>query len=47
MNVLPDHARDWHRSHEAHNDDALAFHSRENGERPTSNELNSALGVGC
>ena len=26
MNVLPDDARDRHRSHEAHHHDALAFH---------------------
>jgi hypothetical protein len=27
MNVLPDDARDRHRSHEAHHDNALAFHA--------------------
>src|SRR5205823_5724886 len=26
MNVLPDDAGDWHRSHKAHDHDALAFH---------------------
>src|SRR5205085_2101283 len=36
MNVLPDHARDRHRAHEAHDDNALAFHS---------NRLTTAAGL--
>jgi hypothetical protein len=28
MDVLPDHPRDGHRTHEAHNYDALAFHRK-------------------
>src|SRR5206468_234496 len=37
MDVLPDYACDRHRTHEAHHDDALAFHSKEDGQCPTSN----------
>src|SRR5262249_16821759 len=37
MNVLPDNARDRHRSHKAHDNDALAFHQEDNPERPTWN----------
>ncbi len=33
MNVLPDYACDRHRAHEAHDDDALAFHDEEDIER--------------
>src|SRR5205809_4778558 len=53
MNMLPDDARDRHRSHEAHHHDALAFHEEENAERRTSNVQHRtkrtrrwALGVG-
>ena len=37
MDVLPDHACDRHRAHEAHDDNALAFHREENAQRPTLN----------
>jgi hypothetical protein len=35
MDVLPDYTRDGHRTHEAHDDNALAFHYRESIERWT------------
>src|SRR5947199_8238936 len=37
MNMLPDNARDRHRTHKAHDNNALAFHQEENAERITSN----------
>src|SRR6266480_2275521 len=37
MNVLPDDTGDRHRAHEAHDDDALAFHEEENVQRSTFN----------
>jgi hypothetical protein len=46
MKVLPDHARDRHRAHEAHNDYALAFHLEENAERRTSNAEHRTKRIG-